>query len=119
MNKKIKILLVEDDPNLGSLIKEFLEIKDYQVKLAVDGLEGEKAFIQESFDIIILDIMMPKKDGFTLAREIRNSDTEIPLIFLTAKSLQIDKIEGFKIGADDYITKPFSMEELFLELQLF
>lgn len=116
MNKKIKILLVEDDPNLGSLIKEFLEIKDYQVKLAVDGVEGEKTFQKELFDLIILDIMMPKKDGFTLAREIRNSDTDIPLIFLTAKSLQIDKIEGFRIGADDYITKPFSMEELFLRI---
>lgn len=116
MSNKIKILLVEDDQNLGSLIKEFLEIKDYQVELAVDGVDGEKAFIQESFDIIILDIMMPKKDGFTLARDIRNSDTDIPLIFLTAKSLQIDKIEGFRIGADDYITKPFSMEELFLRI---
>ncbi|MBU0474235.1 MAG: response regulator transcription factor [Bacteroidetes bacterium] len=116
MNEIIKILLVEDDPNLGSLIKEFLEIKDYKVKLAVDGIEGGKAFNNDGYDLIILDIMMPRKDGFTLAREIRKIDEEIPLIFLTAKSLQVDKIEGFKIGADDYITKPFSMEELFLRI---
>lgn len=116
MNDLIKILLVEDDPNLGSLIKEFLEIKDYSVHLAVDGVEGGRAFNNDGYDLIILDIMMPKKDGFALAREIRKIDEEIPLIFLTAKSLQVDKIEGFKIGADDYITKPFSMEELFLRI---
>lgn len=116
MNELIKILLVEDDPNLGSLIKEFLEIKDYKVNLAIDGIEGGKAFDNNVYDLIILDIMMPKKDGFTLAREIRKQDEKIPLIFLTAKSLQVDKIEGFKIGADDYITKPFNTEELLLRI---
>ncbi|VAX28879.1 Transcriptional regulatory protein rprY [hydrothermal vent metagenome] len=112
MNKKAKILLVEDDPNLGGLIKEFLIVKGYDVDLAQDGEEGLKKYNSEKFDICILDIMLPKMDGFTLAREIRSVDKMIPIIFLTAKSQHEDKIEGFKIGGDDYITKPFSMEEL-------
>jgi len=112
MNKSMKILLVEDDPNLGSLIKEFLVVKDFDVALATDGEEGLKKYLKEKYDICILDIMLPKMDGFTLAREIRSSDKVIPIIFLTAKSQLEDKIEGFKIGGDDYITKPFSMEEL-------
>ncbi len=112
MNEKVKILLVEDDPNLGGLLKEFLLVKNYNVSLAVDGDEGLKFYISQDFDLCILDIMLPKVDGFTLAREIRSVDEKIPIIFLTAKSQQQDKIEGFKIGGDDYLTKPFSMEEL-------
>jgi len=112
MKNKPKILLVEDDPNLGGLLKEFLEVKDFIVTLAIDGEKGLELFQQLKFDLLILDIMMPKMDGFTLAKKIREIDEKIPIIFLTAKSLQADKIEGFKIGADDYITKPFSMEEL-------
>ncbi|NOX64952.1 MAG: response regulator transcription factor [Chlorobi bacterium] len=112
MNKKAKILLVEDDPNLGGLIREFLIVKGYDVDLASDGEEGLKKYINWKYDICLLDIMLPKMDGFTLAREIRSADKMIPIIFLTAKSQQEDKIEGFKIGGDDYITKPFSMEEL-------
>lgn len=112
MNDKTKILLVEDDPNLGGLLKEFLLVKNYDVSLAADGDEGLKFYSSQNFDLCILDIMLPKLDGFTLAREIRSVDDKIPIIFLTAKSQQQDKIEGFKIGGDDYLTKPFSMEEL-------
>lgn len=112
MKNKAKILLVEDDPNLGLLLKEFLEVKEFDVTLAIDGEMGLSQFDKIEFDLLLLDIMMPKKDGFTLAKEVRIIDDKIPIIFLTAKSLQGDKIEGFKIGADDYITKPFSMEEL-------
>ena len=112
MSDKPKILLVEDDPNLGGLLKEFLEVKGYDVTLAVDGERGLEQFSERDFNLLLLDIMMPKKDGFTLANEIREIDNKIPIIFLSAKSLHVDKIEGFKIGADDYITKPFSMEEL-------
>lgn len=112
MNENVKILLVEDDPNLGGLLKEFLFVKNYDVSLAKDGDEGLKYYTSQDFDLCILDIMLPKVDGFTLAREIRLVDEKIPIIFLTAKSQQKDKIEGFKIGGDDYLTKPFSMEEL-------
>ncbi|MDA3861815.1 MAG: response regulator transcription factor, partial [Melioribacteraceae bacterium] len=112
MKNKPKILLVEDDPNLGVLLKEFLEVKDFEVTLEVNGELGLVEFKNSAFDLLLLDIMMPKKDGFTLAKKIREIDGSIPIIFLSAKSLQVDKIEGFKIGADDYITKPFSMEEL-------
>jgi two-component system, OmpR family, response regulator len=112
MKNKAKILLVEDDPNLGLLLKEFLEVKELDVTLAIDGEMGLLQFQKMEFDILLLDIMMPKKDGFTLAKEVREIDDKIPIIFLSAKSLQGDKIEGFKLGADDYITKPFSMEEL-------
>lgn len=116
MNENIKILLVEDDVNLGTILKEFLEIKGFAVKLAFDGEAGSNYFKEEKFTLIILDIMMPKKDGFTLAKEIRAINKSIPIIFLTARSMQHDVIEGFKLGADDYITKPFSTEELFLRL---
>lgn len=112
MKNNPKILLVEDDPNLGGLLKEFLEVKDFEVNLAVDGEKGLEQFHHFEFDLLILDIMMPKMDGLTLAKKIRVVDDKIPIIFLTALSLQEDKIEGFKIGGDDYITKPFSMEEL-------
>ena len=112
MKNKPKILLVEDDPNLGGLLKEFLEVKDFDVTLAVDGEMGLEQFQKSEFELLLLDIMMPKKDGFTLAKEVRENNDQVPIIFLSAKSLHVDKIEGFKIGADDYITKPFSMEEL-------
>ena len=111
-----KLLLVEDDPNLGQILKEYLEIKGFQVTLSVDGVEGLVEFNKNSFDLCILDVMMPKKDGFTLAKEIHKLDKNTPFIFLTAKSLKDDAIEGLKIGADDYITKPFSMEELLLRI---
>ena len=113
-----RLLIVEDDPNLGKILKEFLEIKGYQADLAEDGEKGGKMFHDNPYDLCILDVMLPKKDGFELAREIRLSSNKTPFIFLTAKSLQEDTIQGFKIGADDYIVKPFSMEELLLRIQV-
>ena len=113
---KISILLAEDDRNLGNLLREYLEAKGHLVKLAVNGKEAYDVFNKEKFDLCLLDVMMPVKDGFTLAKEIRNSDKNIPIVFLTAKSMKEDTIEGFNAGADDYITKPFSMEELLLRL---
>ncbi len=112
MDNKLKILLCEDDENLGMLLREFLQAKGYNADLCHDGEEGYKAFLKGQYDLCVLDVMMPKKDGFTLAQEIRNVNKDVPIIFLTAKSLKEDVFEGFKIGADDYITKPFSMEEL-------
>jgi DNA-binding response OmpR family regulator len=114
---KLKILLVEDDPNLGNLLKEYLEAKEYIVTLAVNGKEGYEMFSKGKFNICILDVMMPVKDGYSLAKDIRAIDTRVPIVFLTAKSLKEDAIEGFNIGADDYITKPFSMEELLLRIK--
>lgn len=111
-----KILLVEDDENLGSILKDFLELKNFEVTLSQDGEEGFKDFKGDDFDICVLDIMLPKKDGFTLAKEIRNLNGSVPIVFLTAKSLQNDVIEGLKLGADDYVTKPFSTEELILRI---
>lgn len=116
MSKKIKILLAEDDINLGTILKEFIEIKNFEVELTKDGESAFLAYKQNGFDLCIFDVMMPIKDGFTLAKEIRKLDKEIPFVFLTAKSLQEDRIEGLKIGADDYITKPFSTEELMLRI---
>ncbi len=107
-----KILLAEDDENLGYILKEYLEMKEYEVTLARDGEEGLKYFRQSNYDLCILDVMMPKMDGFTLAGEIRKKDSETPIVFLTAKSLKVDKLKGFKIGADDYIVKPVDEEEL-------
>lgn len=112
MNDKLKILLCEDDENLGMLLREFLQAKGFNADLYPDGEKGYKAFLKGKYDLCVLDVMMPKKDGFTLAQEIRNANGEVPIIFLTAKALKEDVLEGFKIGADDYITKPFSMEEL-------
>lgn len=112
MDNKLKILVCEDDENLGVLLSEFLEAKGYSTELCNDGEKGYKAFLKGKFDLCVLDVMMPKKDGFTLAKEIHNLNSEVPIIFLTAKALKEDVLEGFKIGADDYITKPFSMEEL-------
>lgn len=114
---KLKILIVEDDPNLGQILSEYLEIKGLDTILCKDGEEGFEQFNQGVFDLCILDVMMPKKDGFTLAKEIRALDKLIPIIFLTAKSMKEDTIKGLKIGADDYITKPFSMEVLLLRIQ--
>ncbi|MFT4659845.1 MAG: DNA-binding response OmpR family regulator [Patiriisocius sp.] len=110
---KIKsVLLVEDDMNLGNLLCEFLSVKGYETTLARNGEEGSQLFITNTYDFIILDVMMPKKDGFTLAKEIRVKDKHTPILFLTAKSMKEDTLEGFKVGADDYMTKPFSMDEL-------
>lgn len=116
MNNR-RLLIVEDDQNLGQILKEYLEIKGFNTTLARDGEEGLSRFNAGAFDLCILDIMMPRKDGFTLAREIKLLNKQVPIIFLTAKSMKEDTIEGFKIGADDYITKPFSMEELLLRIE--
>ncbi|MDE6549445.1 MAG: response regulator transcription factor [Muribaculaceae bacterium] len=116
MEEKIKILLCEDDENLGMLLREFLQAKGFNADLFPDGEKGYKAFLKGKYDLCVLDVMMPKKDGFTLAQEIRNVNGEVPIIFLTAKNLKDDVLEGFKIGADDYITKPFSMEELVVRI---
>jgi DNA-binding response OmpR family regulator len=113
---KKKVLLVEDDTNLGLLLQEYLNHKNFSVDLKRNGEEGWHAYNKSDYDIILLDVMMPKKDGFTLAEDIRSQNTEVPIIFLTAKSLKEDKIKGLTLGADDYITKPFSMEVLELKM---
>ena len=117
MDDKLKILLCEDDENLGMLLREYLQAKGFVAELCADGEAGFKAFLKTKFDICVLDEMMPKKDGFTLAQEIRSANTDVPIIFLTAKTLKEDILEGFKLGADDYITKPFSMEELVFRIE--
>lgn len=117
MEEKQSILLCEDDENLGMLLREYLQAKGYNAELCADGDAGYKAFLKGKFDICVLDVMMPIKDGFTLAQEIRAVDPEIPIIFLTAKDLNEDILEGFKIGADDYITKSFSMEVLVMRIK--
>lgn len=114
--EKRKILVVEDDPNLGTLLTEYLNAKGYDATLAANGKEGLIAYTKGNFDFLILDVMMPLKDGFTLAREIRQQDTEVPILFLTAKSMKDDVFEGFRAGGDDYLTKPFSMEELMMRM---
>jgi len=114
---KAKILLVEDDTNLGFVIAEQLKMEGYQVVLCSNGNEGQIRFTEDQFHLCIFDVMMPKKDGFTLARDIRNINQDIPILFLTAKSLMEDKIEGFKSGGDDYLTKPFSFDELALRVK--
>lgn len=117
MNDKMRILLCEDDENLGMLLREYLQAKGYETELYPDGDAGYKAFLKGKYDICVLDVMMPKKDGFTLAKEIKQTNAEMPIVFLTAKTLKEDVFEGFKIGADDYITKPFSMEELTFRIE--
>jgi DNA-binding response OmpR family regulator len=112
MENQVRVLLVEDDPNLGMLLKEYLIAKGYETTLCVNGQEGYDMFIKRDFDFLILDVMMPVKDGFTLAKEIRGIDKDVPVLFLTAKSMKEDTLEGFSAGGDDYMTKPFSMEEL-------
>ncbi len=114
---KLRILLCEDDENLGMLLREYVQAKGYICDLFGDGDAGYKAYLKGRYDFCILDVMMPKKDGFTMAQEIRSINSDIPIIFLTAKSLKEDILEGFKIGGDDYITKPFSMEELLFRIE--
>jgi DNA-binding response OmpR family regulator len=117
MDDQLNILLCEDDENLGMLLREYLQAKGYAAELCVDGEAGYKAFLKNKYNMCVLDVMMPKKDGFTLAKEIRDINADTPIIFLTAKTLKDDILEGFKVGADDYITKPFSMEELTLRIE--
>ena len=111
-----KVLVVEDDPNLGQILSDYIRLKDYDPTLCIDGEAVLETFKIGQFDLCLLDIMMPKKDGITLAKDIRLLNKDIPIIFLTAKSLKEDTIDGFRAGADDYITKPFSMEELLLRI---
>ncbi len=115
--RKNKILLCEDDQNLGMVLKNYLELSDYDVTLERDGRLGLAAFQRERFDICLLDVMMPNMDGFTLAEEIRDIDPEVPLFFLSAKTMKDDIIQGYKLGADDYITKPFDSEVLLLKIR--
>ncbi|MEZ5358118.1 MAG: response regulator transcription factor [Candidatus Zixiibacteriota bacterium] len=117
MSELKHILLVEDDTNFGVILQEHLRLHGFNVELCTDGEAGLNAFIKSEFDLCLVDVMMPKKDGFTLANDIRQRDEDIPLIFLTARSMTEDKIKGFKVGCDDYITKPFSIEELLLRIQ--
>jgi len=117
MNKKSRILLVEDDPNLGFVVKDSLEDKGYTVVLSADGISAEEILEKEQFDLCLFDVMLPRKDGFTLAEEFRKKDEITPIIFLTAREMQEDKNFGFRIGGDDYITKPFDFEELLLRVE--
>lgn len=113
-----KLLLVEDDPNLGSLLQEYLMSKNYPTDWAKDGQEGWDMFLSDRYDLCIFDVMMPKKDGFALAKEVRMSGkSEVPIIFLTAKSMKEDTIQGLKIGGDDYLTKPFDREVLLARIE--
>ena len=113
----MKVLLAEDDKNLGAVLKAYLEAKGYPTTLCINGKEAFDTYNKKKFDFCIVDVMMPVKDGFTLAQEIRKLDKKIPILFLTAKSLQEDKLKGFEIGGDDYLTKPFSMEELLMRMK--
>jgi len=113
----VRVLLVEDDLNLGEVLRDLLEIKGYRVVLARDGESGLTAFLKAAFDLCLIDVMLPKMDGFALARAIRKAGREVPLIFLTAKSMKEDKVEGFRAGGDDYVTKPFHTEELLLRIE--
>ncbi len=111
------LLLVEDDPNLGVLLQEYLTGKGFPTTLATDGQKGWEEFVDGEFDLCIFDVMMPRKDGFSLAKEVRMSGRDVPIVFLTAKSMKEDTIQGFRIGADDYITKPFDRDELLLRIE--
>ncbi len=115
--QKYKILLCEDDPNLGMVLKEHLDLNDYDVILERDGRLGLAAFQRQKFDLCLLDVMMPHMDGFTLAEEIRDVDPDVPLFFLSAKTMKEDLIQGYKLGADDYITKPFDIDVLLLKIK--
>jgi len=115
--EKVKILLCEDDENLGMLLREYLQTKGYDADLQPDGEAGYKAFTRNKYDMCVFDVMMPKKDGFQLATDIRAVNTDVPIIFLTAKSMKEDILQGFKLGADDYLSKPFSMEELLYRIE--
>lgn len=116
-NNNKKILLVEDDPNFGNILKEYLTLNDYDITLAKNGIEGLEKFKKEEYDLCILDVMMPYKDGFTLAKEIREKNEVVPIFFLTAKQLKEDVLKGFKIGADDYLTKPFDSDVLLAKIK--
>ena len=118
-NKKTRILYVEDDVNLGFVTKDNLLKKGYDITLVQDGLTAAQTFTQQKFDLCILDVMLPKIDGFALAQKIRDKDKNIPILFLTAKSMLEDKLQGFKLGGDDYITKPFSIDELVSKVEVF
>lgn len=112
-----KILLVEDDPNFGIVLKDYLSMNDFDVVLAKNGMEGFEKFRKDNFDLCILDVMMPYKDGFTLAKEIREKNENVPIIFLTAKTMKEDVLKGYKVGADDYLNKPFDSEVLLAKIQ--
>ena len=114
-----KILVVEDDPNFGSILKDYLTLNEYDIVLAKNGIEGYEKFKKENFDLCILDVMMPYKDGFTLAKEIREKNDFVPILFLTAKNLKEDVLKGFKLGGDDYITKPFDSDVLLAKIKVF
>jgi two-component system, OmpR family, response regulator len=116
-NNKTKILLVEDDENMGYLVKDYLEMTGFEVQLITDGAAVMPVFEREKFQLCLLDVMLPQKDGFSIATEIRSLDATIPIVFLTAKNVKEDRLRGFRIGADDYITKPFSIEELHLRIE--
>ena len=111
------LLLVEDDANLGSLLQEYLIDKGFPTDLATDGQKGWQSFVDKTYDLCIFDVMMPKKDGFSLAKEVRMTGRDVPIIFLTAKSMKEDTMQGFRVGADDYVTKPFDREELLLRIE--
>ncbi|QYS92576.1 response regulator transcription factor [Flavobacterium covae] len=111
------MLLVEDDPNFGSILRDYLSMNDFEVTLAKNGMEGFEKFKKDEYDLCILDVMMPYKDGFTLAKEIREKNKEVPLIFLTAKTMKEDVLKGYKVGADDYLNKPFDSEVLLMKIR--
>ena len=115
--KNKKILVVEDDPNFGSILRDYLSLNSYSVSLAKNGVEGYEKFKKNNYDLCILDVMMPFKDGFTLAKEIREKNNKIPIIFLTAKTLKEDVLKGFRIGADDYLSKPFDSDVLLAKIK--
>ena len=119
MNTKSKVLLAEDDLSLGYVIKDNLVDAGYEVVLCADGQSAIDKFAKENFDICLLDVMMPNKDGFAVAKKIRQQTDQVPILFITAKSLEEDRIHGFEVGADDYISKPFSMQELLLRIDVF
>ncbi len=116
---RAKILYVEDDPNLGFVTKDNLELNNYEIVHCTDGLSGWRAFEATHCDLCVLDVMLPEMDGFSLAKRIRDVDAQVPILFLTARSLQEDKLHGLRLGGDDYLTKPFSMEELMLKIEIF
>ena len=118
MSKKISVLLAEDDENLGQLLFTYLQNKGFQVILTRNGKAAYERFTKDSFDFCVFDVMMPEMDGFTLAKEIREVDKKVPILFLTAKAMKEDKLRGFDVGADDYLTKPFSMEELLARINV-
>lgn len=112
-----KILLVEDDQNFGAILKDYLTLNDFDVTLAKNGMEGFEKFKKDTYDLCILDVMMPYKDGYTLAKEIREKNKDVPIIFLTAKSMKEDVLKGYKVGADDYLNKPFDSEVLLMKIK--